>query len=59
MTLFALAYVLTVAVLLGLVGVVGLLAGPLAAFFVAVILALMLCDGSYQHRRATGPKASR
>jgi len=60
MTLRALAYVLTVAVLLAGVGVVGLLAGPLVAFVVAVVLALVLWGGWDDHLRATAHrKASR
>jgi hypothetical protein len=53
----ALAYVLIVALLLALVGVVGLLAGPLAAFCAAVVVAALLLEGWMDYCRPTGRKA--
>jgi hypothetical protein len=53
----ALAYVLMVALLLALVGVVGLLAGPLWACLAAFVFVMLLVEGWMDYRRPTGRKA--
>ena len=53
------AYLLTVVVLFALVGVVGLLAGPLAALCAAVVVGCLLLEGWVTYRPATGRRASR
>jgi len=57
--MIALAYVLTVVVLFALVGVVGLLAGPLAALLAAIAVACFSLGSWLDYRPATGRKASR
>ena len=59
MMLRALAYVLTVVLLLAGVGVVGLLAGPLAAFLAAIAVACFSLRSWLDYRPATGRTASR